>query len=448
MQAPLHLLLGTTEDWLTEPLEAAPAHCPSCRFAAVLEIAKSAALEFDWIEREVDPAWLVRTAPDPYGSPEYKRAYHLALIRAYHQYAWALGLRGIPVLPWDEHLRYGTVPVHSAAVGAGRFDRQHLSPAEAQALEAATAAASNVHNAIRSSERQSLRRATFGKAAAVVSFADVLAHPQPGLDLGTFLRPEATNIGVHLVARPVEAVIASYSMSDEHAAMARAAATDGVLTAVRAAGDLNGDWLTILAAMGSKEDLVALVMAFLADPGVPAGIVSSIARSCLFSRAWGNEWLTGLRYVSMPLLLEDLPPSLFLAAECDPDGFRFATFRFDDTKPGVPGFDPLRAVLIDRNRAAGTIERFLAFMGSGVLIDNFAMRLGDLLGAKPDAGLAGSPAVHAMRHLATEEPEFHFRGYEHIAPTELAEPEVELAEFDRWHELSQRLLARQRILGR
>ena len=139
------------------------------------------------------------------------------------------------------------------------------------------------------------------------------------------------------------------------------------------------------------------------------------------------------------LLLADLPPSLFLKGERDPDGFKFVSLHVEDASQELSEFDPMRAILIERNKAIATIECHIAFMGSPVLIDNFAARLGELPGAEAEVALGDSAAALAIGHLVTEEPQFHFQGHKYMSSGTLEEPEVGAAEFERWLRLQREL---------
>ena len=248
MQVPLHLLLGGREDWFPRPLDTQPSHCPDERLSAVLSSVEGKEFDWSWITRDVDPRWLTASPPDPYGSRDHKRDYHTILIRAYHQYAWALSRRDIPVLAWDTHLRYRTIPIFSR-LDPGVFPEQHLSPPEVEALEGATAALSNKLQIILSSEGQSLHRAAFQTTLRVEPLMEIVSPAPSELNLRDFVHTSPA--GLHLIVRPTEAVIASHATSQEQVDLLRAATLDGVVTAVRAVIDSSNGVQTVLGLMTS-----------------------------------------------------------------------------------------------------------------------------------------------------------------------------------------------------
>jgi hypothetical protein len=438
MQVPLGLALAGRRNWGSTALDLSPSYRPDARLRELLTYRD---LDFSWIEHQVDQQWRAGYSADPYGDFEFKRVQIMVLIRAYHQYAWALGRGDIPVLPWDGHLHYVSAPVYSS-VEAGRFESQHPTNTDLVALRTATEAASDVHHIIRSSERQSLRRATFGRPV----YFNLLRRTPPSSATNWTIQHFVNHDGpscFHVMVRPVEALISSYVVPDERAAALQAAANDGIVTAVRRVVRREGQVATFLGLMTSSDDLALLLTAATLNDGFPPSAVSSISTSCLFSRQWRDEWLTALRLATEPVLLADLPPSIFLKGERDPDGFDFAGVSVEE-RAASPGMDPIRGVAIGRHRAEGTIERYVVFMGGDVLINNFELRLADLPGATPNReSIAKSPATLVMLHLGRDEPEFHFRGLSYFAPSALEEPAMQPGEVDRWTGLARDLRSHQ-----
>jgi|GEM_PF-4535572 len=428
MQVPLELLLEEQGGQLSGGLQVAAAHRPNERFSELARGLDDEGFDFSWTTRDVDPRWLKERDPDPYGSPDYKQAYHEVLIRAYHQYGWWLSQRGYPVLPWDGHLKYRTL---DSTVGAGSFDEQHLGGAEVETLAAETAARSDRHQAVRSGEQQSLRRPGGKGALRILS----------GTDPVLFAHTESAP-GLHVIARPVESVIQSYGVADEHADVLRSVAYGGVLTAVRKMYYEEEGPLTVLGLLRSVDDFQTLIEGCIADSRIPPSFVSSTSVSCLFSQGWADEWITPLRHITHPVLLYDLPPTVFLDLE-EKNELRFTSVMFEKERGEDQHLDPVRGVAVERTRAYMKMDRWTAFLGSEVLMSNFAARLSDLSGAVPGESILQSPLGRAMFHLAHEEPEFHFRGGEFIPPVQIREPVLDQATFDRWDALARRLVAHQ-----
>jgi hypothetical protein len=428
MQVPLEMLFEGRGERLSGRLQVKPAHRPDERFLELVRAVDAGRLDFSWIARDVDPRWLQGRNPDPYGAPDYKQAYHEVLIRVYHQYGWGLSQKGYPVLPWDGHLEYRTL---DTVVGAGSFDEQHLGEAEVNELATATATRSNRHQAIRSSEQQSVRRPGGEGALTIQSTAE------PAL----FAHMESAP-GLHVVARPVEGVIQAYDVAAEQADGLRKAARGGVLTAVRRMYYEEDGPFTLLGPLRSVDDFQALVEACIADARIQPSIISSTSVSCLFSQEWAEEWITPLRHVTHPVLLYDLPLTVFLPLE-QKNELRFTSLGFEKKRKEDRHVDPVRGVAVERTQAYMKMDRWTAFLGSEVLMSNFAARLDDLASTVPDESLLRSPLARAMFHLAHEEPEFHFRGGELIAPAQIREPAIDPAEYARWDALARRLLAHQ-----
>jgi hypothetical protein len=426
MQIPLDLVLDSKGQGLGDEFKD---HRPNDRLRELLAAVRADSFDFSWARTEVDGRWLEGRDPDPFGSPAYKQAYHETLIRIYHQYAWWLSRRGHPVLSWDAHLRYRD-PL--AFVPAGKFEDQHLAPAELEALAEATARRSNSRHGVRSSERQSLRRPRYGGPVRILPLEEiaVFAH---------FLDAP----GLHLLARPVDALVSAYALSPGQESVLRRHSLDGVITALWTVAEDGGtEPVTLLAPLRRAENLVAVLRGCVADPRIPPSIVSTTSFSCLFSRRWLEEWVVPLRLVTHATLLYDLPPSVFLEVEVGSE-LRFTPVSFERPGQEDSDVDPLQGIAIERAGSVGLMDRWTAFLGSEVLMSNLVARLGDLEVATPDRSVFSGPIGTAMLHLAEEEPEFHFRGPGPCASASIREPAANPARFALWVQLARRFAAHQ-----
>lgn len=436
MQVPLNTAITHDRDWYRKPLAVRAEHSPDYRLDKVQRMLRSGELNFGWIKDVVDRRWLTEDTRDPDGSPEYKAAYHDLLIRIYHQYGWVLTRHDMPVIRWDSHLLYGRNGLDGEDQ-IGWFASPTIAGDELAALSTATAAESRKAAPIASSEFQSLQRATYGQPVIVMSL-DGLDTRQPGRDaLNLFDHPSPYS-GFHLIARPVEAVLAAYQASDEQAEGLRVAATDGVLTALRIARQTeDGAVVTLLGVMTSSETLDRLIDACLRDPGLTPSFVSTITLTSLMSAGWREEWLTGIRHVAHPVMVSDSSIRLFAALEADPDGFSYQRITVGGRRHYS---DPIDVLAIERSRAEHTVERYNLVFGGGVLISNLEMRLGELPGASASDKVLRSPAGHAIAHLELAEPEFGLSiqtlGF---TPSLPSEPTVSPEQWERWLSLQRRL---------
>lgn len=414
---------------LSAGFEVPDRHRPDARLLELVRAIGEGCFDFSWIEQKVDERWCRGSDPDPYGSPGFKQAYHETVIRIYHQFGWRLSRLGYPVLPWDGHLQLQTV---DTVLVPGDFSEQHLSAAAVDELAAATAERSNAHHAVRSSERQSLHRPSYGERVTI--------RPPTMLEEFTHSNPAP---GLHLIARPVESVVAAYGLTEDQAGVLRGAAMDGILTAARKMLFRPEGVLTFLGPLRSSADLRAMVEACIADRGIPPSIVSSTSVSCLFHQEWAREWVVPLRLATHAVLLYDLPPSLFLALE-EASSLRFAPISFEKAHSDDRHVDPLQGVAVECTGAVERMDRWTAFLGSSVLMTNFAARLADLGGVIADRLILRSPLGSAMYRLAHEEPELAFSGLERSgSPPQIREPAVGPAAVAEWHLLRRRFAAHQ-----
>lgn len=435
MQVPLNAAITHDDAWYRKPLAVRAEHTPDYRLDRVQRLLRDREIDFRWINSTVDPRWRTDTPTDRYGCPDFKAAYHDLLIRIYHQYGWALARRGMPVIRWDSHLRYAREGLGADEVGV--FTSPTIAPAELAALGAATAAASRKSAPIESAELQSLRRPMYGQSVEVF-LLDGLDAREPGRDaLNLFDHPRPYP-GFHFVVRPVESVIAAYAVTMEQAEALRAAATDGVMTALRIAKPADdGRIRTILGVMRSSQELDHLIDACIRDPGLTPNFVSTITLTSLMSAGWREEWMTGIRHVVNPVMISDSSSRLLATLADDPDGFSYQSLRVGGDRSGS---DPIDVLAVERNRAEQTVERYNIIFGSGVLISNLEMRLAELRGATPSEEVVRSPVGNAIAHLEFAEPEFGLSietlGFTASQPSE---PSVSPEQWQRWLSLQRRL---------
>lgn len=435
MQVPLKAAITHDDDWYKKPLAVRAEHTPDYRLDRVLRMLRSREMDFDWIRTAIDRRWMTERTTDPYGSPEFKTAYHDLLIRIYHQYGWALARHGMPVIRWDSHLRYMREGLHADEIGV--FASPTIAADELAALSAATAAESRKTAPIASSELQSLQRATYGQPV-VVLLLDGLDSREPGRDALNLFDHPSPYPGFHLVVRPVEAVLAAYDISDDQAEALRAAATDGVLTALRIARQTDdGTVVTLLGVMRTSEALDHLIGACVRDPGLTPSFVSTITLTSLMSAGWREEWLTGIRHVAHPVMVSDASTRLLAALEADPDGFSYQRIRVGGRRRDSDAIDVLA---IERNRAEHTVERYNVVFGGCVLISNLEMRLAELPGASMSEEVLRSSVGTAVAHLEIAEPEFGLSitalGF---TPSLPSEPTVSPDQWQRWLSLQRHL---------
>jgi hypothetical protein len=436
MQVPLGLAINNRKKWDAVPVDIGAKYRPDERLAQLLDCLPK---DLSWVTRDVDARWHRASKLDPYGSGSFKRAYHRVLIQAYHQMGWALKAGGIPVLPWDAHLRYRLLEDLLGDTQTGSFTHEHLAADEVSRLGAATDTASNAFHGIRSSERQSVRRTTYGGTLIVAPVVEIESVEDFLSYIHSYIHPKPTP-NFHIVARPVESLISAYDVSDEHATTLRSMAIGGVLTALRTVVSDGGRWVTFLAVMPGSAYLQLLLTMPVADDTCPPTLVSTIAASCLFSSAWRDEWVTALRVATCPVLLFDWSPSLYLAAFRDPDGIDLAIIN---VQPGeISDADVLHALLMGRRRAPEAIERYVAFIGSEVMIRNLALRLCAVTDASMDNSVLSLETTSAILRLASEEPEFNFSGHEYFEPANISEPIVRPGELARWRYLHKTLQIR------
>jgi hypothetical protein len=292
--------------------------------------------------------------------------------------------------------------------------------------------ASDRMHVVRSAERQTLRRAAWKSRLALVDVAAMLNGEHPGLPLYAFAHA-APHAGLHIIARPVEAVIAALEMSAEQADHLRWASRGGVLTAMRSFGELKDQAITALAVFTSHDEIDLLVSKIRDDVTVTPRIVTTIGTSCVHAAAWRETWLTPLRHISFPILVLDTPPTDFLQVFWDEEGVNYWRVQLAPTVlAGDVSTDRVACAVVGRNGAERNVDRFRLFFGGDVFVSNLLKRLADQPHAHPGQDLP-SAVVLALSQLSLEEPEYHYRGRELIPDlSPVQEPQVSPAEFDRW----------------
>jgi hypothetical protein len=235
----------------------------------------------------------------------------------YQQHGYVLARGGSPTLPWDGHLQYfRRVPLH-APVDVGGFSTANLSSQEIDRTAQATMKVSNRLHVVRSSESQVLERPALGRPVAMADLTSVLRGEVPGLNLRAFAHT-APHAGLHVIARPVEAVMPHIRRQPSKIAISARWPKVGCSERC-AVGEIEDRLITAIAILTSTHELEDFVAAVAADPAIRPVVVATVSLSCLFARDWRNTWLTPLRYVAHPVLLADLRPSDFLQIDFGAD---------------------------------------------------------------------------------------------------------------------------------
>jgi hypothetical protein len=140
---------------------------------------------------------------------------------------------------------------------------------------------------------------------------DLPAHGE-GRDAGrdTFVQGEPDSTSILVVVRPLRTLFKQYRLNDTSAALLRAAATDGIITACRAEAELaSGRQATFLGVLSSRAQLDAL-----ADMPSRHGILASVSETCTWFPSWSNYWGFALQANTHTVKAADLPRRLWLDA--------------------------------------------------------------------------------------------------------------------------------------
>ncbi len=148
-----------------------------------------------------------------------------------------------------------------------------------------------------------------GRPLIAVHFGDlptiVGGHP---LGHESFAVGEEQDSSILVIVRPLQTLLKQYQVDPDSAALLRAAATDGIVTAVRAeASHQSGEIVTVLGILDSRVQLDMLL-------SVPAvhGVLASVSEASTWFPAWSNYWLPALTATSYVVRLLDFPRRLWL----------------------------------------------------------------------------------------------------------------------------------------
>jgi hypothetical protein len=252
-----------------------------------------------------------------------------------------------------------------------------------------------------------------GGRAYVAHLADIPESAEENEpQLGHFVArvPEASHVFV--VARPLGLLLEQYEISERAQRLLRAAATDGVITAVRHVGfDEEGGRVTILGILSSASQLDLL-----RSLDTDLGLLADITMAGLVSVDWMGYWLHSLRPDEVVLGC-DIPLSHWLeAAEAEPTPPRLRFVCFE----AIPetGSAPTEVLAVEYEDAAGKADRRQLILGGPIAVSSLASALAESprVVARHDRELvSGSKPLKAVvSRLVEEEPWFERRGHEYM----------------------------------
>lgn len=462
MQIPLHeLLKGTDEDTL-EPATIPDVLRPDVRLQQIVDRRNS--LDFTWLAKAVPEPWLAERAIDVSRTglaflDSFTETCIGISLRLYLQYGKLLESLGMPVLEWDGHCKYTTRRVadtpHPPALLSRSIEgtsAEYVSRTVKQTLRV-------VHPrlSLETHEQERLVRREPAGPLYARDITNFLAQSNTDWALVDFV---ADTLVPHIliVSRPVELLIEQYSPDARTVAVLRAAARDGVVTAVRMIGvpEGGGEIFTVLALLTEYKDL-RLLSTLPTDPQrYPPDLISSISLSCMFARGWSDYWTIPLQIVTSPVAFCDVLPSSWMtmleASEEDVD-LAFITVL---VKPS-PGYslaqiDSVGALVAECADAEGALDRWTVFFGSQGVIGSIAGALTyhATIKASTSAEVSRptSPAGVVLARLSSEETWFDPAGMSYVKAQPVREPQVDQGVLQLCVALRRSLRARQAMWRR
>jgi hypothetical protein len=142
---------------------------------------------------------------------------------------------------------------------------------------------------------------------------------------------------VLVVVRPLQTLLKQYRIDADDTALLQAAATDGIVTAVRVEAEhSSGEIVTVLGILNSRAQLDAL-----AAMPTDHGVLASIGDTCNWFSTWANYWTPALKSTAYAVRLADFPRRLWLdgleregnAPRCQP----FTMGSDEKIPPGLGG---------------------------------------------------------------------------------------------------------------
>lgn len=216
---------------------------------------------------------------------------------------------------------------------------------------------------------------------------------------------------VLVVVRPLQLLLAQYELDEQSRRTLVAAATDGVITAVRRTVIFQDRKVALLAVISSVSELERL------QTVGTDGVVSSVSLACVGEPSWRDYWLGSLHATSDIVLSCDIPLSQWLEiceAEITPAALRFEC-QEAKTENTVT---PTQFLAIEYNESNKVDTRQL-IMGSPTAISSLASALKQSIHVRAAHDAVMVPTSKTWRQviarLLEEEPWFDRRGVDYVA---------------------------------
>lgn len=193
----------------------------------------------------------------------------------------------------------------------------------------------------------------------------------------TFLCGDPDVSSVLVIVRPVRTLLHQYEVSEDSAILLRAAATDGVITAVRADVEfVSGRRATYLAVLSSRVQLQTLAKLPSAH-----GVLASVSETCSWFPTWSRYWAPALMTHTHAIRWADFPRRLWLdglEAESAPARAQPFTIGAGDDPSGLAGLlvwfaerydpaDPPFLMLGSRRTVSSVSSALVTLFGEGTL---------------------------------------------------------------------------------
>jgi hypothetical protein len=379
---------------------------PDPRFAALCEEAPEvrALLDSfppDWLERPIEET--LRTEHAAASRDEMTRLNRVL----YEHYADVLRSRGFPTLSWNGQHEDESVIAISRLGGAGEeiplslnLGKDEDDPRNPSRLS------------LRVFDRERWVQSGSPSAALAVHLLDVPAEPPAGTVGPKHLigdRPGESH--VFIVVRPLEMLLAQYRLSEQSRRILSAAATKGVVTAVRRTVNLEGEPAALLAPLSSVSELQRL-----RGLDTDLGILTSVSFACLGIPEWRDYWLPSLHMSSELFLNCDIPLSHWLEATEAEEAL--SSLRFESQGAISDRTDTPTQILAVEYDVAEKVDTRQLILGSPTAIASLAFALASSphVSAKQDREMLPSSQLwqRVISRLLDEEPWFDRRGFEYL----------------------------------
>jgi hypothetical protein len=211
-----------------------------------------------------------------------------------------------------------------------------------------------------------------------IHFGDLPAEgDRENVGRDTFIRGAADDSSILIVVRPLRTLLRQYDWGDETAALLRAAATDGIITALRAdVGLEDGREITLLGVLSTRGQLGVLQAM-----SSRHGVLASVSETCSWFPNWSDYWGPALMAATHTVRMADIPRRLWLdgleaeqaPARCrpfsigtgpNPSGLAGLLVWFSDT---YDAHDPPYLVLGSKRTAVTVASALQTIRGQGAL---------------------------------------------------------------------------------